>query len=103
MIRHIVLLDLRTDHDVGELAKIMREVAELRLQLAGFRSFEHGPNKDYTGMSKQFSHALICSFDSEKTMRAFIMSPKHTELGQRLVNLCKQGADGMMVVDVATT
>ena len=101
MIKHIVTLDLQADHDRAELADIMAGIDGLRETIYGFKHFEHGPNKDFEGMSPHCTYGFICHFMNEATSRRYIVDPGHNELGQRLVNLCNGGVKGITVVDLA--
>lgn len=101
MIKHIVMLDLETNYEAAELAEVMTGIDELRSEISGFTHFEHGPNKDFEGMSKHCAYGFICHFANEDTSRAYIISPGHHALGQRIVALCKGGVAGITVVDLA--
>ena len=101
MIRHIVLLDLPPNYDRIELAEVMAGINDLQGAIAGFTHFEHGPNKDFEGMSKDCAYSFTCHFDNEDTSREYIVNPGHNALGQRLVNLCNGGVKGITVVDMA--
>lgn len=100
MIRHIVLLDLPPHYDHAELAEIMQGIDNLRETIDGFVHFEHGINKDFEGMSKNFAYGFVCHFANDDTSRAYIINPEHNALGQRLVNLCRGGVKGITVVDL---
>ncbi|MEO1638443.1 MAG: Dabb family protein [Pseudomonadota bacterium] len=103
MIKHIVMLDLPDDYDREELADIMKDLDGLRSSILGFRRLEHGPNKDFEGMSQNCAYAFICHFADEETSRRYIVDPGHNALGQRLVNMCKGGVKGITVVDMDLT
>lgn len=101
MIRHIVLLDLPADYDRSELAAIIAGLDDLRGKITGFTHFEHGPNRDFEGMSENCAYGFICHFVDEDTSQVYIVDPDHGALGKRLVNLCSGGVDGITVVDLA--
>lgn len=100
MIKHIVTLDLQSDHDPAELAAVMAGLARLRSAIAGFTGFNHGPNRDFEGMSPNCTYGFICDFADEDTSRAYIVHPVHAALGARLVKLCNNGVNGITVVDL---
>ncbi|MGJ8622886.1 MAG: Dabb family protein [Yoonia sp.] len=102
MIRHIVLLDLPDQYDRAELASVMQGLDNLRADIAGFVHFEHGPNRDFEGMSGNCAYAFTCSFEDEATSRAYLGNSKHMALGKRLVGLCRGGPEGVTVVDMET-
>jgi hypothetical protein len=101
MIKHIVLFDLPPEYDREELASIIEGVHELRKTISGFTHFEYGTNKNFEGMSADWTHVFICHFADENTSRAFLVDPGHNALGQRLVNICRGGVKGISVVDMA--
>lgn len=101
MIKHIVLLDLPKRYSRVELAEIMDGIDGLRETIAGFTHFEHGQNRDFEGMSKNCAYAFICHFANEDTSRQYIIDPGHNALGQRLVEMCKGGSKGIIVIDLA--
>lgn len=101
MIKHIVLFDLKPGYDPEELASIIYGIQDLRKTISGFTHFEHGINKDFEGMSENYSHVFICHFANEDTSRAYIVDPDHHALGQRLVNICRGGMKGISVIDMA--
>ncbi len=101
MIRHIVMLDLPSDYDRDTLADIMAQIETLKQKIPGFTHFEHGPNRDYEGMSPNCAYAFVCHFENEDTSRAYIIDPDHHKFGQRLVDMCNGGVAGITVVDMA--
>jgi len=101
MIHHVVLLDLPNDYDRIELASVVTGLAELKDQIPGFVHFDHGPNKDFEKMSPNCAYAFVCHFADENTSREWLVNPGHNALGQRLVNMCNGGVDGITVVDMA--
>ncbi|MDP5086306.1 MAG: Dabb family protein [Yoonia sp.] len=103
MIKHIVLLDLPAGHDSAELGAIMTGLDDLRGRIPGFTGFEHGPNRDFEGMSPRCAYSFLCHFEDETTSRAYLVHPTHIDLGQRLAALCKGGAAGITVVDMAVS
>lgn len=100
MIHHIVLLDLKADHDPAELAAIMTGLDALRNEITGFVGLTHGPNRDFEGMSPHCSYAFVCLFTDESVSRHYIVHPGHNALGRRLVDLCKGGVAGIRVIDM---
>lgn len=102
MIHHIVMLDLPSGYDAHALADVMLGLADLGLDIDGFVGFSHGPNKDFEGMSPDCAYGFICTFTDQATSMSYLANTKHQALGARLVALCRGGADGITVVDMAT-
>lgn len=103
MIRHIVLLDLPQDHDAGALARVMDGLDRLRSSIPGYVGFAHGPNKDFEAMSAHCAYAFTCDFADEATSLAYIANEAHRALGAQLVAMCRGGAKGITVVDMAVS
>ncbi len=100
MIRHIVMMTLKDDHDAGELSAIMMGLSALMPGIEGFEGFEHGPNRDLEQKSPDFPYGFICTFNDVAALEAYAQNPDHQALGARLVAQCKGGADGIMVIDL---
>ena len=103
MIRHIVLLDLSQDHDAGALARVMDGLDRLRSAIPGYVGFAHGPNRDFEAMSPHCAYAFTCDFADEATSHAYIANEAHRALGAQLVAMCRGGAKGITVVDMAVS
>ena len=100
MIRHIVMLNLKGDHDPKELGEVMQGLAALQPQIDGFDTFEHGPNRDFEGKSQDYPDGFICTFRDAAALGVYARDPTHQALGARLVAMCQGGADGIFVVDL---
>ncbi len=100
MIQHIVLLSLRSDYPVDELAEVMQGLDNLGAEITGFTGFQHGPNEDFEGKSQGYPYGFVCTFDTSETLQAYAVHPAHQALGARLVALCNDGSDGIMVADL---
>jgi hypothetical protein len=69
------------------------------LDLPGFASFTHGPNRDFEAKSPDHPYGFICTFADADALGTYAVHPDHQALGGRLVALCG-GADGIMVIDL---
>jgi len=98
MIKHIVMLNLRPEHDAAELAAVMAGLDALEIK--GFSGFSHGPNRDIENKSPDYPYGFICNFTDLEGLRRYASDPAHSALGARLVALCECGADGIMVMDL---
>lgn len=96
MIDHIVLLQLKPDHDAADLADVMDGLAALVGQIDGFVAFRHGANRDYEGRSPAYGHGFVGQFRDALALAGYINAPRHKELGRRLMTLC----DDLLVADV---
>ncbi len=97
MIRHIVMLNLADD---GDLPDVMTGLGDLVGEIAGYTSFEHGPNIDAEGKTPDHAYGFICTFHDRASLDAYANDPRHQALGGRLVAMCNGGGDGIMVMDI---
>ena len=100
MIRHIVMLNLKANHDPDELAAVMTGLDALRSEISGYIGFEHGPNRDFEKKSVDYPYGFICTFESANDVSVYANDPRHQALGGRLVAMCNGGGDGIMVLDI---
>ena len=98
MIQHIVMLQLNSTHDSEELAAVMDGLDSL--VIAGFRNFQHGPNRDVENKSPDYPYGFICSFNDLAALDRYASDPTHQILGTRLCTLCVGGIKGIMVMDI---
>lgn len=102
MIRHVVMLRLRDDHDPAELAAALDALGKLVGKIEGFLCFAHGPNIDAEGKSPCYPHGFLCDFADRAALDRYADDPRHRAIGVRLVDLCKGGPEGIMVYDLVT-
>ncbi len=98
MIKHVVMLNLRADHDPAELADTMAGFDGL--ELSGFTDFTHGPNRDLENKTPNHPYGFICTFKNFDALQRYQADQKHKRLGARLKDMCNGGADGIMVMDL---
>ena len=98
MIQHIVMLNLADGYDPVELEDVMAGLSSLEID--GFTAFAHGPNRDFEQKTQEYPYGFICTFSDEATLQKYAKDPDHKALGARLVALCTNGADGIMVMDL---
>lgn len=100
MIRHCVFCSFQTDVSEQERLEAVQSFRTLVGQITGLISIEAGPNKDIEQKSGEYSHGFIASFENEAALQDYASHPEHQRLGKELVDLCKGGADGVMVFDL---
>lgn len=98
VIKHIVMLHLREGYDAALLQSLMSGLSVLRI--AGFTSFKHGPNRDIEGKSANYPYGFIATFDDLSALHRYAVDPSHQALGARLVEMCEDGHNGIMVMDI---
>lgn len=101
MIDHIVMLSLKAPPDEA-LSAAMKDLADLTEAIDGFAAFTHGPNIDAEGKSPDYPYGFICQFQDRAALDRYAADPRHQAIGARLVAMCKGGAEGIMVYDLAS-
>ena len=100
MIRHCVFLNLRADHDGGQLAATFYGLANLCARLTGASGFVGGPNRDFESKSQDFDTGFTIDFVDAPALETYAKDPEHQALGAQLVAQCVGGADGIIVFDL---
>ena len=100
MIRHCVMLRLRTDADTVALDRIMLQLAKLVDQLEGCSGFWAGPNRDFESKTPGYLYGFTLDAYDARALAAYAVNPDHQALGAQLVELCEGGADGIRVYDI---
>lgn len=100
MIRHCVMLRLRAGVGLTALVPVMDGLADIVDRLDGCSGFHAGPNRDYEQKSPGFSYGFTLDARDVAALAAYAEHPEHKILGSRLVDLCHDGADGIVVYDL---
>lgn len=69
-------------------------------QIEGLTELRHGPNLDFEGKSERYPYGFLCTFADKAALDAYAVHPEHQRAGGMLVASCKNGADGIFVVDL---
>lgn len=102
MIRHVVLVKVRTDVAPAEVSEILEALDDLRAVVPGMIAFASGDNISHEGLGRGFTHAFTCDFRDEAARDRYLEHPDHRAAGARLVAAAEGGRDGLVVVDFAT-
>lgn len=100
MIRHCVMLRLKSDHDASELAAVMAGLGHVADRLSGCGGFVSGPNRDFEAKSPDYPYGFTLDFSSAADLHHYANDETHRQLGARLVAMCVDGAEGIMVFDL---
>jgi hypothetical protein len=101
MIRHLVLVKFPADASAETIARIFRELDDLKAVVPGMLSFKGGPNVSPEGLSRGFTHAFVVDFADIAARDAYLVHPAHQAAGARLVAATQGGVEGLVVIDVA--
>lgn len=100
MLLHCVFCDLPETTPQAELTAIYRSFAGLVGKVDGMLSFQSGPNRDYERKSQNYREGFVVTFRDRAALQAYDSHPEHKAAGGKLVGLCNNGADGIMVFDL---
>ncbi|WP_293574952.1 Dabb family protein [Phaeobacter sp.] len=99
MIRHIVLVRLRSGVEDHAVDGVVRELAALQSVLPGILSVSGGRSQSPEQIERGYLHGFVIDFDSWAALHRYLEDPRHKEAGQALVALCEGGVEGVLVFD----
>lgn len=100
MLHHLVLLEPDSPAAMDAIHDAMAILATLPAQFPGLIGFSHGPNRDFEHKSQRYPYGFLCTFADKAALDAYAANPDHRRAGAMLVAACKNGADGIFVVDL---
>ncbi|UWQ95432.1 Dabb family protein [Rhodobacteraceae bacterium M385] len=100
MLYHLVMLEPDGPGAMPQIEQAMAILNTLSAQLSGFTEFRHGPNRDFEQKSERYPYGFLCTFTDKAALDAYTANPDHQRAGAMLVASCKNGADGIFVVDL---
>lgn len=98
MLYHLVMLE--PDGPMDDILAAMQILETLPAKLDGLIEFRHGPNRDFEQKSERYPYGFLCTFTDKAALDAYATNPDHQRAGGMLVASCKNGADGIFVVDL---
>lgn len=100
MILHMVMLEPTGPDAMGPISEAMQILEGLAPTLPGLTDFRHGPNRDFEMKSERYPYGFLCTFTDKAALDAYAANPDHQRAGGMLVASCKNGADGIFVIDL---
>lgn len=100
MIHHMVMLEPNGPDAMPAIAQAMAILENLAPELPGLVGFSHGPNRDFEGKSQRYPYGFLCTFTDKAALDAYAANADHQRAGGLLVASCKNGAEGIFVVDL---
>ncbi len=100
MLYHLVMLEPAGDDVMGAITEAMAILDTLPAKLPGLTSFRHGPNRDFEAKSQRYPYGFLCIFEDKAALDAYSADPDHQRAGGMLVASCRNGPDGIFVVDL---
>ncbi len=102
MIKHCVFLNFKSETSESEQFDIFEGLSRLKDQVKGLNDFEYGNNLDFEQKSADYNSGFIVSFENRQALVEYSEHPEHVLLGAKLVTMCKDGHQGIIVFDIET-
>jgi hypothetical protein len=99
MIRHTVLLKVRTDVSDQEIADVFTALKNLKSEITGILTISAGKDNSPEGLQRGHTHGFTVDFDSAASRDAYLPHPAHQKVGACIVAICEGGLAGITVVD----
>lgn len=100
MIRHIVLIKFKPGIDDAVIDSLFDALSELGDQIAGMRGFDGGISVSPEKLEQGFTHGFCIDFDDTAARDAYLVHPRHQELGAELVKAADGEISGLIVFDL---
>lgn len=101
MIRHCVFLDFKDDITDSDKQKLYSQLAALKNIIPGQIADHYGPSASPEGMERGFTDGFIMDFSDAEARDAYLVHPEHQKAGAALADACKDGANSILVFDLA--
>jgi hypothetical protein len=99
MIRHTVLLKVRSDVTESEIANVFAALRSLQNGIPGILAITTGKDNSPEGLQRGHTHGFTVDFDSAASRDAYLPHPAHQKVGACIVAICEGGLAGITVVD----
>ena len=99
MIRHCVMLRLRSDHDLLDLCDVIHGPGDVTDRVPGCKNLVFGPNSGVEAKSRDTSYGFTVDFDSAADLKRYSGDATYCQPGMRIVALFVDVADGFMIFD----
>lgn len=83
-LRHVVAFKFKDSASEADIAKVEKAFRELKTKIPQIVSYEAGTNNSPENLNKDFKHAFILTFNSEKDRNEYLVHPAHKEFGKLL-------------------
>jgi Stress responsive A/B Barrel Domain len=99
MIRHVVLLKLRSSVDTKTVAEVFSTLKGLQAKIPGILSISTGHDNSPEGLQRGHTHGFTVDFVDAAARDAYLPHPAHQAVGAMIVGITEDGVDGICVVD----
>ena len=102
-IHHCVFFTFSDDIGQSDRDHILGSLAQLVEHVPGMVSLDFGPNADFERKSEIYQDGFVAVFEDREALARYANDPRHLALGQRLVDNCTNGGDGIIVFDIVSS
>ncbi len=99
-LEHCVLFRRADGVTDAQIAEVMAMLAAITARLDGASDFRSSKNVSPEGLHREYRDGFIIRFADEAVRDAYLVDEEHKQAGGRLVSLCRQGRDGLVVFDM---
>ena len=99
MIRHVVLIKIRSDVSQEQIDEVFKALAGLKDKIPGVLAFDGGPYSSDEGLNKGFTHAFVMDFESAAARDAYLPHPEHEVVKGQVVEVLDGGIAGVIAFD----
>jgi len=101
MIRHIVLIRFRPEIPEAVIETIFTSLAALGPQITGMLDFAGGRSESPEQMERGYMHGFTIDFADWASLATYADHPDHRRAAAQLVDNAQDGANGILVFDLA--
>ncbi len=83
-VRHVVVFKYKEDATPEQVQKVTDAFRNLKDQIPGILSFEHGKNTSPEKLDQGFTNVYLLTFENAKARDEYLPHPKHKEFGKIL-------------------
>ena len=84
----------------AQVADVMAMLAEISDRIDGASDVPSSKNVSPECLHKDYLDGFIIRFANEAVRDAYLVDEEHRQAGGRLVSLCREGRDGLVVFDL---
>lgn len=100
MIRHIVMLQVKSAVTLDTLGFALKQLAALKTEIPSMSHFSYGINCSPEQLNKGFTHAFVMEFEHIEGRDAYLNHPEHNRVAQEVIlPLLVNGLDSALVID----
>lgn len=99
-IEHCVFFKRGNGVSDSDIAEVMELLASITDRLDGASDFRASPNVSPEGFDAGYRDGFIVRFADAATRDVYLVDEEHQRAGAKLVSLCENGTEGLLVFDL---